>query len=446
MFERIRKALGFGKKSLMALLPTWQVSLGETTALGAYYTPLIYGIVNKIAGTAAGVQLVVRNRDGEIVMDHPLKRLIQKPNPYMSEYDFWYSVIAGMLIQGSVYYEKQRNAGGQVIGLWPLPLGGVSPIVQGVEVVAYQTYKADGTRVLIDANDVVRFSVYDPRGIFSEFSPCQIALSLVEVDVTLSEIVKTFLKEGAAPLGVITTKVRVTEDEVERIQARWRERYGGVRGMVVPAVLDVDAEYQKIGSSLNELIVPELDARTESRICLVFDIPPVIAGVKIGLDRSTFSNYAEARRAWWEESIIPRYEAMLDVIQNSLASEFTKPNDGYRIEWDYSRSPVQKEHEQELTKTLLEAFKAGAITINELRARLGYEGLDEGDHVIPQGNTPQETKSVVIDGTRVRWERGDKPESPLWLESAIEELMADYFEEQKKIYLEEARRMYPERE
>ena len=41
----------------------------------------------------------------------------------------------------------------------------------------------------------------------------------------------------------------------------------------------------------------------ESRICAAMQVPPILVGAKVGLDRSTFTNYQEARKQLWEEAI-----------------------------------------------------------------------------------------------------------------------------------------------
>jgi HK97 family phage portal protein len=439
MFRRIFDFLSGGRqRKVLTMIPTWSTGLEVfERSRSIYYAPLIYGIVRKIANTSSVVSIKVVDGNGDAMIDHPLKRLLQRPNPYLSEYGFWYSVIAGLLIDGVVYYEKQRNAGGMVIALWPLPANRVRPIVNKTSVEAYEVYDDNGTRQVLPAQDVLRFKTYDPRGLLAQASPCDVALSLIETDSALTEIIKTFLREGASPLGVLKTKARITDDDVERIQARWRQRYGGAAGWVVPAVLDVDADYQKIGSSLNELEVSHLDARVESRICMIFDIPPILAGVKVGLDRSTFSNYAEARRSWWEDSIIPRYEDLLDEMQNDLGAEFGVDGKNAVVAFDYSRTPVAVSREAERMAQLVEAYKNGAVTKNELRDALGLPRIESGDVTIqPATQVAQEVKA---DNPRAKWE-SDK-EAPDWLMEALEDEFVRLFEAQKKEYLKRIKDM-----
>jgi len=113
----------------------------------------------------------------------------------------------------------------------------------------------------------------------------------------------------------------------------------------------------------------------------VLGVPPVILGLKVGLDRSTFSNYAEARRTWWEDMLIPMYESMLDNLQNQIGDEL-----GVRLIWDYTKIPALRESEEQKFARIQKAYESGAITRNELRQFLGFEAVPNGDvFMLPSG-------------------------------------------------------------
>jgi phage portal protein BeeE len=130
------------------------------------------------------------------------------------------------------------------------------------------------------------------------------------------------METGGQPPGLLKTKQKLIDAEVADIRRRWGERYGGYRHWNEPAVLDSDAEFQKVGLSFEEMGFDVLDARSEARICMVMGVPPILVGAKIGLDRATYSNYGEARLAWWEDTLIPQYRNFESVIANDLAPDF----------------------------------------------------------------------------------------------------------------------------
>jgi hypothetical protein len=129
-------------------------------------------------------------------------------------------------------------------------------------------------------------------------------------------------------------------------------------------VLDQDAEYQQVGMSFKDMGFDVLDARSEARICMTLDIPPILVGAKIGLDRATYSNYAEARQAWWEDSLLPLYRNFENVISNDLAPDF---GDDVAVEFDFSKVPAFHEQSESLYARASGGMERGYLTINEAR-------------------------------------------------------------------------------
>jgi hypothetical protein len=131
-----------------------------------------------------------------------------------------------------------------------------------------------------------------------------------------------------------------------------------------------------MGMTFEEMGFEFLDARNEARICAVLDVPPILVGAKMGLDRATYANYREARLAWWQDVLLPLYADFEDALINQLARRFGDPY----ISWDFSRVPAFREERNVLWTRATAALQAGAITVNEFCAEVGL--TDKG----PAGN------------------------------------------------------------
>jgi HK97 family phage portal protein len=346
---------------------------------GYHKNELMFACISKTANTASQVGMKFYKRDKELEI-HPAKQLIQAPNPFMSEFDFWVANIIYQKLAGVAYWEKERSNGGQLIALWPLRPDWITPIKlkDRVGLAGYE-YRPDGglEKETLPAEDVVAFQLWDPLGMFEQWPPVATAARVGDVDNATTDYVKMFMQKGGTPPGILKTKQRIAnEDRVEEIRARWRKRYGGKDNWLDPAVLDEDADYQQIGSSFKDMGFETLDARSEARICMVLDVPPILIGAKIGLDRATYSNYGEARRAWWEDSLVPMYENFEDVVINQILNEFEP---GITPAWDYSKVSALQEDRNSRWQRATVAWNAGAITNNEFRAEVGLPERLEGD-------------------------------------------------------------------
>jgi HK97 family phage portal protein len=358
------------------------VSFESMVRHGYHKNELIYACVSKKANTAAQIGLSVSNSpDDDPDPQHPLKQLIQKPNPYMSEFDLWAAVCIYQALAGRAIFEKERSRAGQVVRLWPLRPDWVKPVAQGNLVMAYEYQPPGVQKIIIDANDVVDFKLFDPLGQFSTWPPVAVAARVGDADNGATDHIKLIWEHGGIPMGYIKSTQNLLQPAIDSIQNQFIQRYGGHENWLKPMVLGQDADYQKLGLSFSELGFDILDARSEARICLVFDVPPILVGAKIGLDRATYSNYGEARRAWWQDTLIPMYESYLDTIQNQLGSEFGNPT----IDWDFASVPALQEERNGRWTRATTAIQAGAITVNEFCFEVGLADKGKAGEVYLRG-------------------------------------------------------------
>jgi HK97 family phage portal protein len=370
--DRVAKAVDgfFSSSKVVQLIAEWrygqpsysEINFSNVVKHGWRRNELIFACINKTANTAAQVELVVKDSSGKVIEDHPLKTLLHHPNDFMNEFDFWAAIIIYHKLAGRAYFEKERNNAGQVIKLWPLRPDWVSVIPGAKTPIAAYKYEVPGAgAVLLDPKDVLDFKLYDPLGLYDTWAPVAVASRSGDIDNATTDYLKMFFEKGGTPPGILKSTQRLKDAQVADIRRRWRERYGGSENWLDPAVLDSNAEYQRIGLSFREMGFEVLDSRSEARICMTMDVPPILVGAKVGLDRATYSNYGEARKAWWEDTLVPLYVNLGDTIENGLLTEF---QGAVEIEWDFSRVPALQEERNGRWERATRAAVAGLITLN----------------------------------------------------------------------------------
>ncbi|HEY8415285.1 MAG TPA: phage portal protein, partial [Thermaerobacter sp.] len=340
---------------------------------------LVYACIQEIATSVPEAPLrVYRDTEAgwEEVPDHPLRQLIRRPNPILSEYELWELTIVHMYIAGNAYWEIVTTRDGRPKELWPLRPDRVR-IIPDPDPRIHHTYAyaVDGQLYPLGTN-VVHFKFPNPLDEYFGQPPLRAAVRAVAVDNEATAYVQSLLQNDAMPRIVVTTQQKIDEDTVERLRRKWRDKYGREnRG--TPAFLQHGMDVKVLGLNLKDLEFPDLRSVSEARICAAFGVPPVLVGAKVGLDRSTFANYSEARRSFWEETISPLLRRLADRINHKLLPMF-RDSDGLEARFDTSEVSALQESVNEKWRRITEAVEAGWLLLDEARTEAGYDPLPVG--------------------------------------------------------------------
>jgi HK97 family phage portal protein len=292
----------------------------------------------------------------------------------MTEYGFWSLTITLLQLAGRALYEKERDATGNVIGLWPLRPDWVKIVSKNNLEVEYYEFGPPGLKPIRFApENILEFSHNNPLNPLEVIAPANVAERVYKVDQSITNFVELFFAKGGMPPGLLKTKQKLLESQVHSLRARWREKYGGYENWLDPAVLDSDAEFQRIGLTFNEMGFVDLDRRDEIRICMVFRVPPIIVGASVGLERSTYENYGQARRAWWQETLLPMFKMFKDDVALQLFPEYGTSN--VYLDWDTSGVFALQADADLLWRRSADALRAGGITINMYLDEIGKPGI-----------------------------------------------------------------------
>ena len=380
---------GFFKQRLteysFEIIPVWGGTQYSPTNYSSFAkngfsrNELIYACIREIATSASEPELNVfeEDSDGELIEQnqHFLNKLLQNPNPLMSQTDFMESLLIYLKIAGDVFVEKERSTAGVILGLWPLRPDRVSISNDG----NYEYQNGTKTRS-ISFDDMIHVKDFNPLNDWFGLSATSVAARAADVDNRATDMLNQFFNNAGVPYGLLKSKRKLIKTERERIQEQWGKNFGGANALKKIAVLDADADYQQLGINFRQMQFDSLDARSETRICMVYGVPPIIIAAKVGLDRSTFSNYREARQSFWLETLMPIYTKFSDAFTNQLAiPDFS---DDFRIKFGLENVRALREDRNQSFERAERAMNGGFGTINDARREVGWEPMDDGD-VLP---------------------------------------------------------------
>ena len=342
--SRMRVALARAavKAAGLTFLPSWtraafmSVAFGTLVKEGVKANAAVFACLSALEdGFIEPTPRVVAS-DGSPIDAGSVSELLIDPNPDVDQAQLWKLVVAFAAISGNAYLWKQRNAYGETIRLWPLSDDQIDP-VPGTStregIVKRYDLKISGIKYPINKADIIHF-IWEPdperpeRGI----GALQAAAREVDTDNEVAQYAFSLLHNDAVPRVVVTMVEgeEVTQETAQRLRAQWMGRFGG-NNIGSPAFLEAGMKVERLGLGLNELAFDALRKVPEARIAAAFKVPPIVAGLMAGLDTATYSNYAQAREAFTEDTLVPLWRAFESALTHGLKDELPT---GARIEHD----------------------------------------------------------------------------------------------------------------
>jgi len=361
---------------------------------------LVFRCTQYLANAAGSAPLrvyrMVKNQPTE-EDDHPLRALLSRPNGMQGEAQFIAFTAMVMAVAGFCVIEKERDRLGNVIGLWPLRSDWARPIPRGAQPADWE-YRVPGYAepYVLKAEDVIVVTYFDtPDNRLTGIGPLEVALREIGITNALGDYLKSFLDRGAMPMywGIPSDNPDVAEmfldqSRVDAFREAFRQRYGGLTNAVDIGIFGGIKDLKQLGFNMDELAYRELNDLSDSRICQVFGIPPVLVGAQVGLEKATYNNTTEMRRSFYEDTMTYLWARLDDAFTRHLLPEFETGSD-YSLQFDTSALAALKEDESALWSRAVVALKSGGLTLNDYRRTIGYEPVNGGDiFLMPTGSTP----------------------------------------------------------
>jgi len=378
---------------------------------------LIRTCVDEIAASTAAPRLVVEERRGSQVREvseaHPLRTLLDKPNRSQTQFEFLEALVIDFQVTGNYFIHKLRNGRGRPAELWLLRPSRIEIVPAATGMVKEYIFKRSASdKIILPAEDVIHEKLPDPLDDYWGLSPIVSCLRSADMDDRAIDYLRAFFENGAEPGGLLKLKARVEKGERERLQSLWQEKHGS-GGWHSISVLDADADYQETGTRPDKLKLDGILDVTESRICAAFHVPPILLGTRIGLMRSTYSNYREARISFWRETLAPMFARIGEQLTLGVAKEFGQ---NLSIRFDLSGIEELQESQDSRRAWAREAFNAGLVTRNEAREAAGLASAGpEGDVFKAKTNEVLEPapRFIAVPAGRKQalpWSEGAEPE------------------------------------
>ena len=371
---------GFSAEAIQRYI--WGGALPSGSALTTAYSSLagdgyqsnadVYACVREIAVAVRGIPIRAMRQTGagetEPLDDgHPLQVLLRQPNPRMSGSAFMEWLTSYQLIAGNAFIAKGVPEGLSIARELYLLRPDTVKAVAGATVgtVDHYEYRPGKGAVFHYAPELVcDFPFFHPTDELSGMSPMQAASKGIDIGNRGRTWNYNLLGNSARPSGLLSTDQGLTPDQRDALQQAIAANFAGTDNAGKIPVLEAGLTWQQTSMSPGEMEWDGMLKMSTRDICKVFNVPPELVGDSAN---KTYSNYQEARRALYMETVLPLMDWICDELTGWLAPSY---GTGITIGYDASGIEALAEDTERLWARLAGAWY---LTPNQRLQQMGFE-------------------------------------------------------------------------
>lgn len=360
----------------LAELPTdwWPSGSYGSVRLAADYTadyetiyrtqPNVRTTVDFIARNVAQLGLHafrrVSDTDRERLTDHPLPRIIAKPNPLTTRFRMINSTLIDYLVHWNAYWIKVRS--GDQMALVRIPPqhmtveGGLTPRKY------FLTW--GGQRKEYPPADVVHFRGHGST--IAGLSPLETLRRVLAEEYEAGEYRAGLWKNAARMSGIIKRPAAApewTDPARERFTSEFAALYSGASNSGKTAVLEEGMEFVPNSFSARDSEYLAGRKLTREEVARSYHVPLPMVGI---LDHATFSNIKEQHKNLYQDCLGPILVEFEEELELQLVPEFPDV-DGVYLEFNIAEKLKGSFEEQ--AQALSSAVGRPWLTADEARAR-----------------------------------------------------------------------------
>jgi len=228
--------------------------------------------------------------------------------------------------------------------------------------------------------EILHRKTFSPINSFYGLSPIQVAAQDIDGDGESKRWNNALLKNDMKPPGILIAKGNLGELQYDRLKQQFSENYGGAKNAGKPLIGEMGLDWKQFGISQKDADWINGRKMSKREIMQVYQVPPEILGDG---ENKTYSNYKEARRAFYMETVLPHMDRLRDDLNNWITPIF-----GTGLHLDYDRDDIEA-LSQDRDNLYGRIAKAQWLTVNEKRLQTGFDEVVGGDVIlVPMGLIP----------------------------------------------------------
>lgn len=345
----------------------------------AYSNDIYRSAVDAIARHVAKLsgKHVIDNAKSEDRFSKLNRILKDRPNPYMSAYDFQYKIATQYFLYNNAFILIQKDNRGNLSGLYPLSPTSVEYVVDG----ANELY----TKCLFKDGNIVHFHIDEIAVLRRHFNSNELLgdsndaiMAALELAHTQNEGMREAIKNSAQIRGIVKYTQALSPSKLKEAKEEFMNNYLTManNGGVIP--VDTSMEYQPLNVSDVQIDTSQVDAVKRK----IYDY--------LGINESIVNG------SYDEESWQAFFESIVEPFSIQLASEltekiFSEREKAFANRIIYESSRLQYASNKSKTNVIKELLPLGVLTINQALDLLNLPRVQDGDERLQSLNYIEKT-------------------------------------------------------
>lgn len=334
-----------------------------------------------------------RRRGGKVstteLDEHPLLDLLAHPHgvdTITGTGSLIEQLVSYYVLSGNSYLTALRptTRKGPPQELWVQQPGRMRVIPASDGTVAAYRYTVSGKYQDFAPEDVLHWKSFNPTDDWYGLSPVGVAGRIVDQMNSANDWNTALLQNMAKPGGFLVAQGNLPDNVYERLQLELKAQYGAAKNAGRPHLLEGGLDWKQVGLAPSDMDWLEGKKTNVREIAVILGVPSELLGDSTN---KTYSNYQEARRSFYAETVLPLMDVLRDLLNAWLVPMYGE--NGLRLDYDRDDIEALQEDRDAMHARARENYASGLITLNEARDMIGKDALPDGDVILapPRGLT-----------------------------------------------------------
>jgi phage portal protein BeeE len=375
----------------------------------------------------------------ESVADHPLLGLLDQPNAYYSGLDLMAATLDDFNLSGNAYWIVPLKSAGRAAEIWYEPSFSMRPAQDARGYVALSGWQYKRGAAWQDVDERKFAVVHFRRGIDKYHqrlgvSRLTAAYREMYTDEEAAQYTAILLRNRGIPGLIVSPRndaAPADRSQLEMLKANLMAKTTGDR-RGEPIFFNAPTEITKLSFSPGELDMQAIRQIPEERISALMGVPAIVAGLGAGLERSTYSNFDQAREQAWYDNIIPTQRVIAMTIQNALLP-IAGGRPGEQVSYNLKQVKALQEDQDRLYVRVNVGVAGGWLMINEARSATGWPLLPAGNVLVDAAPAPAakalpalpERKSLAGPAARQSIQSSFERDVKAWYDEQVRQAQAE---------------------